>query len=113
MYEITYGASGTATILLNAEAFGVAGIAVYKADGTLAGEVNAPKTSRRTGIGIAYNVTSADTATVYILRKGRSESEYRVTAYITIWVPFFLSCLLTKTSRRNRSGSARVFKGRI
>ena len=84
VYEITYGASGTATILLNAEAFGVAGIAVYKADGTLAGEVNAPKTSRRTGIGIAYNVTSADTTTVYILRKGRSESEYRVTAYITI-----------------------------
>ena len=84
VYEITYGASGTATILLNAEAFGVAGIAVYKADGTLAGEVNAPKTSRRTGIGIAYGVTSADTATVYILRKGRSESEYRVTAYITI-----------------------------
>jgi hypothetical protein len=45
VYEITYGATGTATILLNAEAFGVAGIAVYKADGTLAGEVNAPKTT--------------------------------------------------------------------
>jgi hypothetical protein len=82
VYEVTYGANGTATILLNAEAFGVSGIAVYKADGTLAGEVDAPKTSRRTGIGIGYTVTSGDTATVYVLRKGRSESEYRITALV-------------------------------
>jgi hypothetical protein len=82
VYEVTYGANGVATIVLNAEAFGVSGIAVYKADGTSAGEVNAPKTSRRTGIGIAYTVTSGDTATVYVLRKGRSESEYRITALV-------------------------------
>ena len=82
VYELTYGSTGTATVLLNAEAFGVSGIAVYKADGSLAGEVNAPKTTRRTGAGVGYPVTSGDTATVYVLRKGRSESEYRLTALV-------------------------------
>ena len=82
VYELTYGSTGNATVLLNAEAFGVSGIAVYKADGSLAGEVNAPKTTRRTGAGVGYPVTSGDTATVYVLRKGRSESEYRLTALV-------------------------------
>jgi len=82
VYELTYGSTGTATVLLNAEAFGVSGIAVYKADGSLAGEANAPKTTRRTGAGVGYSVTSGDTATVYVLRKGRSESEYRLTALV-------------------------------
>ena len=82
VYELTYGSTGNATVLVNAEAFGVSGIAVYKADGSLAGEVNAPKTTRRTGAGVGYPVTSGDTATVYVLRKGRSESEYRLTALV-------------------------------
>lgn len=82
VYEITYGASGDAVIQLDAEAFGVAGLAVYKADGTLAGEVDAPKISRRTSASITYAVSSSDTATVYVYRKGRSETEYRVQAYI-------------------------------
>ena len=82
VYELTYGSTGNATVLLNAESFGVSGIAVYKADGSLAGEVNAPKTTRRTGAGVGYPVTSGDTATVYVLRKGRSESEYRLTALV-------------------------------
>jgi hypothetical protein len=82
VYELTYGSTGTATVLLNAEAFGVSGVAVYKADGSLAGEANAPKTTRRTGAGVGYSVTSGDTATVYVLRKGRSESEYRLTALV-------------------------------
>ena len=29
VYELTYGSTGNATVLLNAEAFGVSGIAVY------------------------------------------------------------------------------------
>ena len=82
VYELTYGSTGTATVLLNAEAFGVSGIAVYKADGSLAGEANAPKTTRRTTAGVGYSVTSGDTATVYVLRKGRSEIEYRLTALV-------------------------------
>lgn len=82
VYEITYGATGDAVIQLDAEAFGVAGLAVYKADGTLAGEVDAPKISRRASASITYAVSSSDTATVYVYRKGRSETEYRVQAYI-------------------------------
>ena len=82
VYELTYGSTGNATVLLNAESFGVSGIAVYKADGSLAGEANAPKTTRRTTAGVGYSVTSGDTATVYVLRKGRSESEYRLTALV-------------------------------
>lgn len=82
VYEITYGASGDAVIQLDAEAFGVAGLAVYKADGTLAGEVDAPKISRRASASVTYAVSSSDTATVYVYRKGRSETEYRVQAYI-------------------------------
>lgn len=82
VYEITYGASGDAVIQLDAEAFGVAGLAVYKADGTLAGEVDAPKISRRSSASVTYAVSSSDTATVYVYRKGRSETEYRVQAYI-------------------------------
>lgn len=82
VYEITYTSTGDAVVELDAEAFGVAGLAVYKADGTLAGEVNAPKTSRRTTASITYAVSSSDTATVYVYRKGRSETEYRLLAYI-------------------------------
>lgn len=82
VYEITYGATGTASIVLDAEAFGVSGIAVYKSDGTLAGEIDAPKMTRRTGAGIGYGVSSSDTATVYVYRKGRSETEYRLQAYV-------------------------------
>jgi hypothetical protein len=82
VYEITYGATGTAAVTLQAEAFGVRGIAIYKSDGTLAGEANFPKCSRRTGAGVGYAVTSGDTATVYVLRSGRSESEYRLTALV-------------------------------
>ena len=82
VYELTYGSTGNATVLLNAESFGVSGIAVYKADGSLAGEANAPKTTRRTTAGVGNSVTSGDTATVYVLRKGRSDSEYRLTALV-------------------------------
>lgn len=82
VYELTYGATGLATISLDPEAFGVSGIAVYKADGTLAGEIDAPKTTRRYGAGVAYSVSSSDTATVYVYRKGRSEIEYRLQAYV-------------------------------
>ena len=82
VYEVTYGATGVATIYLDPQAFGVSGIAVYKADGSLAGEINAPKRTRRSGAGVAYNVSSSDTATVYVYRKGRSETEYRLQAYV-------------------------------
>jgi len=82
VYEITYGATGVGTVALDAEAFGVSGFAVYKNDGTLVGEVDAPKMTRRSGAGIAYNVSSSETATVYVYRKGRSETEYRIQAYV-------------------------------
>ena len=82
VYQITYGTSGLATILLDAEAFGVSKIDVYKADGTLAGSAEAPKMTRRQASGVSYLVSSSDTATVYVYRKGRSESEYRLQAYI-------------------------------
>lgn len=82
VYSVTYGATGTATITLDPKAFGVAGVAVYKADGTLAGEVQAPKISRRTSAALTYSVNSTDTATVYVYRKGRSETEYRLQASV-------------------------------
>lgn len=82
VYEITYTSSGDAVVQLDPEAFGVAGVAVYKADGSLAGEFDAPKISRRASASITYSVSSSDTATVYVYRKGRSESEYRLQAYI-------------------------------
>jgi hypothetical protein len=78
VYQITYGTSGLATILLDAEAFGVSKIDVYKADGTLAGSAKAPKMTRRQASGVSYLVSSSDTATVYVFRTGRSETEYRV-----------------------------------
>jgi len=78
VYQITYGTSGLATILLDAEAFGVSKIDVYKADGTLAGSAEAPKMTRRQASGVSYLVSSSDTATVYVFRTGRSETEYRV-----------------------------------
>jgi len=80
VYEVTYGTTGTATITINAEAFGIRGVAVYKSDGTLAGEVDAPKTSRRTSAEVTYSVSSSETASIYVFRKGRSGSEYRLTA---------------------------------
>ena len=80
VYEVTYGTTGTATITINAEAFGIRGVAVYKSDGNLAGEVDAPKTSRRTSAEVTYSVSSSETASIYVFRKGRSGSEYRLTA---------------------------------
>jgi len=80
VYEVTYGTTGTATITINAEAFGIRGVAVYKSDGTLAGEVDATKTSRRTSAEVTYSVSSSETASIYVFRKGRSGSEYRLTA---------------------------------
>lgn len=78
VYQITYGTTGSATISIDAEAFGVSKVDVYKADGTLAGSAEAPKTTRRSSSSFSYSVSSSDTATVYVFRTGRSETEYRV-----------------------------------
>lgn len=83
VYEVTYGSTGTALIQLDPEAFGVAGVAVYKPDGTLAGEFDAPKISRRASASLTYAVNSGDTATVYVYRSGRSETEYRIQASVS------------------------------
>lgn len=82
VYEVTYGATGTATFTLDPEAFGVSGVAVFKADGTVGAEIKAPKMSRRSSTSATYSVNSADTATVYVYRKGRSETEYRIQAAV-------------------------------
>jgi len=79
VYELTYGTTGTATITLTAENFAVKKVEVYKADGTLAGTAEAPKLSRRSDSSFTYSVTSGDTASLYVFRTGRSETEYRVT----------------------------------
>lgn len=82
VYELTYGSTGTATITLDPEAFAVSGVAIYKADGSLAAELDAPKISRRASATVSYSVNSSDTATVYVYRKGRSETEYRIQASV-------------------------------
>jgi len=79
VYDVTYGTNGTATITLSAGSFGVRGVAIYKADGTIAGEIESPKCSRRSDSTVTYTVTSGSTGTIYVLRSGRSESEYRLT----------------------------------
>jgi hypothetical protein len=79
VFEITYGATGTATLGLNGDAFAVRGIRVIASDGTLAGEIESVKTSRRLASVTTFSVTSGDTASIYVDRTGRSESEYRVT----------------------------------
>jgi len=79
VFELTYGTTGTATITLDAEAFAVNKVDVYEADGTLAGSAEAPKISRRDTSSFTYSVTSGDTASLYVFRSGRSETEYRVT----------------------------------
>ena len=78
VFEITYGATGTAILGLISGAFAVRGVRVLASDGTLAGEIEAPKTSRRTSSLTDFSVTSGDTATIYVDRSGRSESEYRI-----------------------------------
>jgi hypothetical protein len=82
VYEITYGSTGTATFLLDAEAFGVSGITVVGSDGVEDGTAKAPKMTRRQGSGVAFSATSGDTATLYVHRTDRSASEYRVTALV-------------------------------
>jgi len=79
VFELTYGTTGTATITLDAEAFAVDKVNVYEADGTLAGSAEAPKISRRDTSSFTYSVTSGDTASLFVFRSGRSETEYRVT----------------------------------
>jgi len=64
---------------LTAEAFAVKGVRVFKSDGTLAGEAEAPKLTRRIDSSFTYSVTNNDTATVYVDRSARSSTEYRVT----------------------------------
>ena len=82
VYEITYGSTGTATFLLDAEAFGVSGITVVGSDGAEDGTAEAPKMTRRQSSGVAFPATSGDTATLYVHRTDRSASEYRVTALV-------------------------------
>lgn len=79
VFDLTFGTTGTATVTLDAEAFAVSKVEVYKADVTVAGSVDAPKLSRRTNASFTYSVTSGDTASLYVFRTGRSETEYRVT----------------------------------
>jgi len=79
VFNLTFGTSGTATITLDAEAFAVSKVEVYKADGTVAGSAEAPKITRRSSSSFTYSVTNGDTATLYVFRTGRSETEYRVT----------------------------------
>ena len=79
VFTITFGITGTATITLDAEAFAVNKVEVYKANGTLAGAAGAPKLTRRSASSFTYSVTSGDTGTLYVFRTGRSETEYRVT----------------------------------
>ena len=79
VFDLTFGTTGTATITLDAEAFAVSKVEVYKADGTVAGSVDAPKLSRRTNASFTYSVTSGDTASLYVFHTGRSETEYRIT----------------------------------
>ena len=79
VFEITFGTTGTATVTLTAEAFAVKGVRVFKSDGTLAGEAEAPKLTRRIDSSFTYSVTNNDTATVYVDRSARSSTEYRVT----------------------------------
>lgn len=82
VYSVTYGATGTATITLDAGAFGVRGVVIYASDGTVAGEIAYPKCSRRSSASVTYSVSSGGTGTVYVLRSGRSESEYRLTGIV-------------------------------
>ena len=82
VYEVTYGSTGTATFLLDAEAFRVSGITVVGSDGVEDGTAKAPKMTRRQNIGVAFPATSGDTATLYVHRTDRSASEYRGTALV-------------------------------
>lgn len=80
VFSLTFGTTGTATITLDADAFAVSKVQVYKADGTVAGTADAPKLTRRSSSSFTYSVNSGDTNTLYVFRTGRSETEYRVTA---------------------------------
>lgn len=79
VYEITFGATGTATITLSAGSFGTRGCRIYDASGVLKGSFESPKISRRSDTSVTYSVTSGDTATVYVDRSDRSPTEYRLT----------------------------------
>jgi hypothetical protein len=82
VFEITYDSTGLATFLLSEE-FGITGFTVVGSDGEEDGTYTAPKTTRRSSGGIAFSVTSSDTATVYIHRSDRSASEYRLTIFVS------------------------------
>lgn len=77
--EIEYGATGTASISLNAGSFGIRGLRVYDASGELKAEIPSPKRTRRVAASATYSVTNGDTATIYIDRSERGSADYRVT----------------------------------
>lgn len=80
VYEITYGATGTFTVILSAGTVGVKGVRVIGSDGAVDGSVEAPKRTRRSTSGVAFSVTSGDTATIYVDRSDRSHTEYQLLA---------------------------------
>lgn len=82
VFDITYGATGTATFLLDAAAFGVTGFTIVGSDGVSDGSYTAPKTSRRQSGGLGISASSGDTATLYVHRSDRSASEYRMTMLV-------------------------------
>lgn len=79
-YPLTPTVSGQMNVVLEQGSFAVKGLTVYKADGTVATEVEAPLMSRRSVVSGTFATTGLDSAYLYIKLADRSPVLFTVTA---------------------------------
>lgn len=79
-YPLTPTVSGQMNVVLNQGSFAVQGLTVYKADGTVATEIEAPLMTRRVPVSGTFTTTGLDSVFLYIKLGGRSPVLFTVDA---------------------------------
>jgi hypothetical protein len=77
-YPLTPTVSGAMNVVLQQGYFAVQGVTVYKADGTIATQIDAPLMTRRAVVSGTFTTTSLDPVYAYINLGGRSPALFTV-----------------------------------
>ena len=79
-YEVTSSVTGTGTVTLQAGSSSVRRVYVMSGvDGSVLGEVDAPKISNRSDVSFTFSVGASIVNYLYVEKTDRSPCEYRVT----------------------------------
>jgi len=79
-YSLTPTVAGAMNVVLQQGSFAVQGLTVYKADGTVALDLDAPSMTRRLTVSGSFATASTDPTYLYIKLSGRSPALFTVAA---------------------------------